>query len=64
MKTAAARTLPNPAPSRDWKAGNQGVDDWMPTHETPSLLFFAEMEERNQRELSDHLTRKFREFFP
>jgi hypothetical protein len=44
------------------------VDDWLPSHETPSLFFFAEQEERTERlareELSDLLTRKFREFFP
>ncbi len=55
----------------------KGVNDWMAhsredterTHETPSLLHFAMMEERRQspeyqRELSDLLTRKFREYFP
>lgn len=47
----------------------QDVDEWRPNHETPSLLFFAAAEERKaspefQRELSDRLTRKFREFFP
>ena len=67
MKTAAARTLPLHDSARSWEAGNQGVNEWesaRESHETPSLLFFAKMEERQKRELSENLTRKFREFFP
>jgi len=50
-------------------AARQDVDEWKTPHETPSLLFFTRMEEKKnspeyQKELSDLLTRKFREFFP
>jgi hypothetical protein len=74
MEHAAASKSPSlPASTETWKADNghglQDVNDWPPTQETPSLLFFTRMEERKQtpeyqRELSELLTRKFREFFP
>jgi hypothetical protein len=60
MKYAAARTLPFQGRPKD-------VDEWgtaHPSHETPSLLFFAKREERAARELSELLTKKFREYFP
>jgi len=47
-----------------------GVDEWKPTqagHETPSLLSFTRREESVEEthgDISELLTRKFREFFP
>ena len=50
---------------------NQDAHEWPdhPGHEASTLLFFTRMEERKaspeyQRELSELLTRRFREFFP
>jgi hypothetical protein len=47
-----------------------GVDEWEPAqagHETPSLLSFTTREEsveETREDISELLTRKFREFFP
>ena len=42
------------------------VNDWKPTQETPSLLLFTggRLAVKTEEELSELLTRKFREFFP
>lgn len=44
------------------------INDWSPSHETPTLHSFAQggplSPESQEKELSEMLTRKFREFFP
>lgn len=56
--------FPGPPTARE-HVTSRDVDEWGDhTHETPSLLFFARREERAARELSELLTRKFREYFP
>ena len=40
------------------------VNEWKARQETPSILFFTDRKKPSQGEISDMLTRKFREFFP
>jgi hypothetical protein len=40
------------------------VDEWRARQETPSLLSFTNREKPSPEEISELLTRKFREFFP
>jgi len=50
-------------------AATEPVNDWKPNHETPTLLAFTgrigtEPPRLSPEELSELLTRKFREIFP